>query len=146
MLSCWCWRAWKDRLIVEQVEFDFGIIQVGDHYLIGEMREGADVLEDAIYSVVKLARDRFEGHPWVYISNRVHSYSHQPAAQVLLGKLDANLVAYAVVLGHPGHEVLIDLERSLAEGKHAFEVFDELQPSIDWATSVLQTQDSTGAR
>ena len=131
---------------MEQVEFDFGIIRVGDNYLIGEMKEGADVLEDAIYSLVKLARDRFAGHPWAYISNRVHSYSHQPAAQVLLGKLDANLVAYAVVLGHPGHEVLIDLERSLAEGKHAFEVFDDLQPSIDWATSILQNPGQDGTQ
>ena len=124
---------------MEQVEFDFGIIRVGDNYLIGEMKEGSDVLEDAIYKVVKLAKERFEGKPWVYISNRIHSYSHQPAAQVLLGKLDANLVAYAVVLGHPGHAVLIDLERSLAEGKHAFEVFDDLQTSIDWAQTILET-------
>ena len=118
---------------MEKVEFDFGIISIGDNILIGEMKEGSDVLEDAIHSIVKLAKNRFGDHPWAYISHRIHSYSHQPAAQVLMHKLDANLVAYAVVLGSPSHNILLDLERSLAEGEHEFEVFEELETSIDWA-------------
>ena len=125
---------------MERVEFDFGLIDVGENFLIGEMKEGADVLEDSIYSVVKLAREKFGDRPWGYISNRVHSYSHQPAAQVLLQKLNANLVAYAVVLGHPAHEILLDLERSLAEDKHAFAVFEELQESIDWIQDILSSR------
>ena len=122
---------------MERVEFDFGIISVGDHILVGEMKEGSDILDDAIQSVVQLAKSRFGDDPWAYISHRIHSYSHQPAAQVLMHKLDANLVAYAAVLGSPKHNVFIDLERSLAEGRHAFEVFDDVEMATDWARSIL---------
>ncbi len=122
---------------MERVEFDFGIISIGDHILVGEMKEGSDILEDAIHKIVKLAKSRFGDEPWAYISHRIHSYSHQPAAQVLMHKLDANLVAYAAVLGSPNHNVFIDLERSLAEGQHAFEVFDDLETAIDWAKSIV---------
>ncbi len=123
---------------MDKVEFDFAIITVGDHFLIGEMKEGSDILEDAIRSVVTLARERFGDQPWAYISHRLHSYSHQPAAQVLMHKLDANLVAYAVVLGHPGHAVLLDLEKNLAEGQHAFEVFGDLEDAISWVKPLIK--------
>lgn len=122
---------------MEQVTYDFGVITVADNFLIGEMKEGADVLDDAIHTTVKLAQERFGDQPWGYISHRIHPASHQPAAQVLMKKLDANLAAYAVVLGSPDQAVLLGLEQSFAQGQHAFEIFRDMDASIDWIRSVL---------
>ena len=55
-------------------KYDFGTLKVGDHFIVGEMKEGTDIQFDVVSRIMDIANGRFNGERWGYISNRVSSY------------------------------------------------------------------------
>ncbi len=123
---------------MEMREFDFGTLTIRDHYIIGEMAEGADVDMAETREVLRVAGEVFHGEPWAYISHRTRAFSYNPANHRKIDPLETNLVAFAVVITDMRQEAFASIEQAAAEGIYEFGIFFELETAENWVKSMLE--------
>ena len=121
-------------------KYDFGTLKIGNHHIIGEMDEAADIHLDTVSRIIKIANKRFNGERWVYISNRINSYSLNPLVHMEAPKFDNNMVAFAVVTNKMSQRSNADLEKYFSEEQYKFECFLKLDEAITWAIQVLNEE------
>ena len=125
---------------METEKYDFGTLTVGDHFIVGEMKEGTDIQLDIVSKLIDIAHERFNGERWAYISNRVNSYSLQPLVHFELSKVEKDMIAFAVVTDKELHIKNAELEKSYAGGRYEFECFANIENAIDWVTKLLKAE------
>ena len=123
---------------METEKYDFGTLTVGDHFIVGEMKEGADIQYDVVSRIIDIANGRFNGERWAYISNRVSSYSLQPLVHEELSKVEKNMIAFAVVTDKESHIKNAELEKCFSGGQYEFECFANIENAIAWVTKLLK--------
>jgi hypothetical protein len=119
-------------------KYDFGTFKIGDHFIVGVMKEGADIQLDVVSKLIDIAHEQFNGEQWAYISNRVNSYSLQPLVHFELSKVEKNMIAFAVVTDKEIHIKNAELEKSFSGGQYEFECFANIENAIDWVTNLLK--------
>ena len=119
-------------------KYDFGSLKVGDHFIIGEMKEGADIQLDVVSKLIDIAHEQLNGERWAYISNRVNSYSLQPLVHFELSKVEKNMIAFAVVTDKESHIKNAELEKSFSGGQYEFECFANIENAIAWVIKLLK--------
>ena len=117
-------------------KYDFGTLTIGDHFIIGEMKEGSDIQLDTVSKIIDVANHNFKGEPWGYISNRVHSYSLQPLVHREAPKFEKNMVAFAVVASGDKALMQAEMEKRLIGQQYNFSCFNGLDKAIAWVKSV----------
>ena len=119
-------------------KYNFGTLKVGDHFIVGEMKEGADIQYDVVSRIIDIANGQFNGERWAYISNRVSSYSLQPLVHEELSKVEKNMIAFAVVTDKESHIKNAELEKCFSGGQYEFECFANIENAIAWVTKLLK--------
>ena len=119
-------------------KYDFGTLKVGDHFIVGEMKEGTDIQFDVVSRIIDIANGRFNGERWAYISNRVSSYSLQPLVHEELSKVEKNMIAFAVVTDKESHIKNAELEKCFSGEQYEFECFANIENAIAWVTKLLK--------
>lgn len=118
-------------------KYDFGTLEIGDHFIVGEMKEGADIHLDVVSRIIDIANEAFNGERWGYISNRINSYSLNPIVHMEAPEFEKNMVVFAVVTNKDTHRINAELEKSFSDEQYKFECFLNLETAIAWVTQVL---------
>ena len=118
----------------KKLETDIGVIYFYDTVVVFEAKEGIVMSYKTGFSILLKGLSYLGSKRWVYISNRVHSYSIKPMDYKYLNKVPT-LRAVAVVnyseVGHTNAE----LESKFC--KKPFHMFDNLSEAVIWAKGYL---------
>lgn len=116
------------------VTYDFGEIELYDHYLITVMNRGITVIPEYNNTLIALAKTHFKDKPFVYITHRKNSYAVDPSIYKLTTKIE-NLVGFAVVSDRPIATKTVPVEKLFFE--KPFELFTTLEEGIAWANTLV---------
>ncbi len=120
--------------IVEH-KLDLGRFVFYENISIAEVSEGTHVTFEKIASMLQIAEDIYGNEvPFVYISNRIHSYSIDPLGYYEAMKMFPNLKAYAIVSQNKRRRMLAVLEKLF--NKKPIRVFDNLEEAYTWAEQI----------
>lgn len=114
-------------------------MEIGNYFFYGnivivEAKEGIMLSYKKDLSVVLLILNITEGKPWVYISNRINSYSIQPLDYKYLNKVPS-LKALAVVNYNEVGYLNSELEAKFC--KKPFGVFHNVSDAVIWGKGFL---------
>ncbi len=124
-----------NQSILEHLEYEFGSFYFFRNFIISEIKTGVIIdfekIKPAFQNVIKHYRRDI---PFVYISNRINSYSVVPTSHFQTRDIFPNLMGYAIVSYNPKTDKVAELERSFFD-KH-LEIFDSLDKAIKWAETI----------
>ena len=117
-----------------RIELDFCTLHFFDGYVISYINEGEIVNFDKSNIITKNAVEFYGSSKFVYITNRVNSYSVDPAIYFETSKIE-NLVGFAVVSKDFKAKSNVEVEKLFLN--KAFEVFNTLEEAIAWSKLIL---------
>jgi len=120
--------------MVEKLSFEFGTIEIYDHYVIATMKEGIIVRPDYNKDLINIASKYFVNKKFGYITNRVNSYSVDPNIYFETSKIK-NLVGFAVIVVSKPSSTSIELEKTFF--KKPFRDFKNMQKAIKWILELV---------
>lgn len=104
--------------------------------VVVEGSEGTHVTSEKVTNVLRLVNEVFGNDiPFVYISNRIHSYSIDPLGYYEAIKTFPNLRAYVIVSPDNRRRALAILEKLFI--KKPLRVFDDLESAFEWADEIV---------
>ena len=125
----------KQKPLVEY-KVDLGRFVFYQNISIAEVREGTHVTYEKVANMLQYAEDVYGNDiPFVYISNRIHSYSIDPLGYYEAIKLFPNLKAYAIVSQNDRRRMLAVLEKLFI--KKPIRVFDDMEKAFEWAEQII---------
>ena len=125
----------KEKPLVEH-KIDLGRFVFYENISITEVSEGTHVTFEKIAHMLQFAEDVYGNDiPFVYISNRIHSYSIDPLGYYEAIKMFPNLKAYAIVSQNDRRRMLFVLEKLFI--KKPIRVFDNLEKAVEWAEQII---------
>ncbi|GAA4272029.1 hypothetical protein U6A24_11005 [Aquimarina gracilis] len=113
---------------------DFCRVEIHDDYMLSEINEGTVIQPKHADVVVVLVEKHFKNKPWVYISNRIHSYSVNPTVYLEANKM-SNLSGVAIISDKDQQKNQTKLEKIFFDKK--LMCFDKLQNALEWKNSIL---------
>ncbi|MGJ8549908.1 hypothetical protein [Winogradskyella wichelsiae] len=121
----------------QSLKFDFCNITVFDNYIIVNIKEGINVTPDRNNTLIDITETYYLNKPFVYISNRINSYSVDPKVYLKTSKIK-NLEGLAIVSSNYQAKVNAEIEKMFF--KKPFEIFSELEEAIVWADKITKTE------
>ena len=122
------------------LQFKFGEVTIGDHYIIGAMNEGENINIEMVSEIISLANKHFNGESWGYISNRIHSYALDPTVHIEAPDFEKNMVAFAVVTYRKQTEITTVIEKEINKIHklgYEFASFTDLDRAINWVKLII---------
>ncbi|AXT56102.1 hypothetical protein J8L88_13155 [Aquimarina sp. MMG015] len=117
-------------------ELDIGSFHFYKNYLVSEMKEGASINYDKANKLFLLAKEYYGiSTPFVYITNRINSYSFEPTTHFKSGKLFPNLKGYGVVTYNAINNKIASLEQSFLDVPT--KIFDNLKEAVLWVDEII---------
>ncbi|GAB5473467.1 MAG: hypothetical protein Mars2KO_15660 [Maribacter sp.] len=122
---------------VAEHKLDLGRFVFYKNISISEVSEGTHVTFEKVADMLRIAENVYGNDtPFVYISNRIHSYSIDPLGYYEAIKLFPNLKAYAIVSQNNRRRTLAVLEKLFM--KKPIRVFDDLEKAYEWAAQIIE--------
>lgn len=121
-------------LLTKVIEMEIGNYFFYENIVIVEAKEGILLSYKKDLSVVLLILNITKGKPWVYISNRINSYSIQPLDYKYLNKVPS-LTALGVVNYTEAGYLNSELEAKFC--KKPFGMFHNLTEAVIWGKGYL---------
>ncbi len=120
------------RPLIQKHEIDIGMFYFYENFIVGEVNEGSDLNFESGKKLYELIEIYYKGIiPYVYISNRVNSYSFKPTRLHGSAQKFPNLKGYAIVTYNPVNRKIACLERTFAD--IPTDVFDTLEDAVLWS-------------
>ncbi|OAB78990.1 hypothetical protein [Cochleicola gelatinilyticus] len=116
------------------IQVDFGIIEIHNFYVIATINEGVVLTNDLSYEIIQHAVEHFQDAPFVYITNRIHSYSVDPSVYIMTNDIK-NLKGFGVVSPHVLARDNATFEKNFLNKE--FEIFKTLDEAIEWARNLI---------
>ncbi|RZS90452.1 hypothetical protein [Aquimarina brevivitae] len=116
--------------------FDLGFTQVEVHedYILNTIEEGYHITLEDNTILFEFAKEFFNNKPFVYIANRVNSYSVDPTVYMETARIES-LLGVAVVSQQSTQKRQVKLEQTFYKGKLAY--FDTLDKAIAWKNKLV---------
>ncbi|MGF1559003.1 MAG: hypothetical protein ACFCUL_07940 [Flavobacteriaceae bacterium] len=103
---------------------------------VAEVHEGMHITFEKIADILMVAQDVYgKTTPFVYISNRINSYSIDPLGYYEAIKLFPNLKAYAIVSENKNRQTLALLEKLFI--KKPIHIFSDLESAFKWSEEMI---------
>ncbi len=118
----------------KEMETKIGMYYFYGNIVVVEVKEGIILSYKTEFSILLSTLTLLGSEPWVYIANRVHSYSIKPLEYKYLNEIPT-LMGIAIVNYNP-----IARSNAVLESKFCtkqFEVFHNLVTAVHWAKSLL---------
>lgn len=113
-------------------QIDLGRFVYYENFSIAEVSEGVHMSSENMETLLLIANDVYGTDiPFVYISNRIHSYSVDPLGYYEAIKKFPNLIGYAIVSQNNRRRTLAGLEKLFI--KKPVRIFDNLEKAVEWA-------------
>ncbi|WP_179352301.1 hypothetical protein [Winogradskyella vidalii] len=120
----------KDTLIL-----DFCKVEIYNHYVIVEINEGVNVTPKYNRALIKINEKYFSNQPFVYITNRVNSYSVDPKIYHDTAQIET-LKGITVVSKKYHAKINAQIEKIFFN--KPFEIFTELEDAVKWADELIK--------
>ena len=104
-----------------------------DTYLVVEINEGVHVTPSHNDVLVEISEKHYKNKPFVYLTNRVNSYSVDPAIYSKTSQIN-NLTGFAVISKDYKAKSNAEIEKLFLN--KPFEIFDSLSEAVKWAKSL----------
>lgn len=120
--------------MLDLLKFDFCDMHIYDNYLIVIMKEGIIIKPAHNQVLVNVVETYYNYKRFVYISNRLHSYSVDPAVYFETSKIE-NLAGFAVVSKDFKAKSNAEIEKLFLD--KPFEIFSTIDDAVNWGISLL---------
>lgn len=124
----------SDFQLKKKTETDIGMIYFYNGIVIFEAKEGVVLSYKTGFSILLKGLNYLGTKPWVYISNRVHSYSIKPMDYKYLNKVPTLRAVGVVNYSEVGH-TNAELEAKFC--KKPFQMFNNLTEAAIWGKGYL---------
>lgn len=118
----------------DELQFDFCTMYIYDTYMIVVMKEGITITPSHNQILLNIVDTYYKNKRFVYITNRIHSYSVDPAVYFETSKID-NLDGFAVVSKDFKAKSNAEIEKLFLN--KPLQVFDTLDEAISWAKTIM---------
>ncbi len=128
-------REINKKLIKKHV-LDIGSVYFYENFVVTEVKEGIVFNFEKAAELFRLGKHYYGNKtPFVYISNRINSYSFEPTAHIKSKELFPNLKGVAVVIHNPVSNKIAELEKAFLS--KPTEIFYNLESAIDWVEKLI---------
>lgn len=115
--------------------FDFGQITFYESYLIVVINEGVIIDDDLNFEITQLIIDYYKERPFIYITNRVNSYSINPRVYEYTSLIDS-LKAFVIVSNNETHTENVEVEKIFL--KKPIKIFSNIETAVEWTTKTME--------
>lgn len=116
------------------IENDIANVYFYDNLVVVEVTEGMNITIKNGLSLLLKILSTLRTKPWVYISNRVNSYSVDPNDYKYLNKIPT-LQGIAIVDIKESGKASAILEQSFS--KKPLKIYDSMTDAVEWANTIL---------
>lgn len=122
--------------LIKKSEIDIGVVYFYKNYVITEINRGVILNFDKAAKLFQLGIEYYGTKvPFVYISNRIHSYSFEPTSHFKSTELFPNLKGYGVVIYDHLNSEVAKLEQAFINKPTA--IFHNLEEAVLWAEELI---------
>lgn len=104
-------------------------ISIYDNYVVNQIKEGIHIEVPDIESLEILINKHIKNQPFIYISNRVHSYSFDPLVHDCINKIQ-NLVTTIIVTNDKTKQGIVEFEKRFSNKE--IMIYERLEDAISW--------------
>ncbi len=106
------------------------------NYIVAEVKEGIAFTFENAYQILELGKVYYGSTtPFVYISNRVNSYSFNPTSHFKTQAMFPNLRGYAVVIYDEMNQEIAEMEQTFLNKPVA--IFHKLKDALNWVEELI---------
>ncbi len=117
-------------------DIEIGSFYFYDHFMISEIKEGMAVVYENAIEMLNLAKSYYGNTtPFVYITNRINSYSFNPTSHFKTTPIFPNLRGYAMVTYDAINDEIADMEQAFMNKPS--KKFNKLEDAVAWADSLI---------
>ncbi len=131
------YEIFKDKLIGKHAIKDIGTFYYYRNFVISEINEGVVITLDKVIEVSSKYTKKYYGNltPFVYIANRVNSYSLEPTVHFKTTIMFPNAKGYGIVIYNSLNKQIAALEQTFTG--IPTQVFDNLNTAVQWAEKLI---------
>ena len=128
----------QSQLIAEH-RLEIGNFQFYTNIIVGEFAEGVHVTRLNALKPIQLAQKTYEDNrPFVYISNRLNSYSIDPVGYTEVVGMFPNFKGFAIVSQNKYRRMLAAVEKLFI--KKPISVFHNIEEAFEWSNELLEKE------
>ncbi|WP_298538559.1 hypothetical protein [uncultured Aquimarina sp.] len=121
--------------MTEYYDLGFAKVEIQEDFLKNTIAEGFLVTPEHNKLLLEFVKKYFNNKPFVYISNRVNSYSVDPTIYHETTKID-NLIGLAVVSKNHRQQRLTELESKFFQKRIKY--FTNMNKALEWKNELLE--------
>lgn len=125
---------------MREEQTEYGILHFHEHFVVGTIHAGIDFDKACVDDIVMRLNAAYGNRPFVYISNRIHDYSLNPA-QVRRLESETSIIAAAFVLLRRFSHESFQTERVFY--KLPIATFQTVDEAITWARAQIDGASSS---
>jgi len=126
----------SNRKLIKKHDLTIGTFYFFENYMVAEIKEGIALAYENATEMLNLAKEYFGNKtPFVYITNRINSYSFNPTVHFKTVALFPNLIGYATVTYDEINHEIAQLEESFMN--RPAKNFRTLEDAIQWAEQLI---------
>lgn len=123
--------------MIKILELNFGIVKVYNNFLVSELKEGVLFDVESNRKLLQIGSEEFNGRPYGYISNRIHSYAVNPMVYRESAEHE-NLKAIAVVAPTEIGRKSATVEKNFYKDKSCFAIFATFDEAVEWINLTIK--------
>jgi len=125
-----------NKKLIKKYILDIGTFFFYENFIISEINEGISMNFDKATKLFSIGKKHYGNHiPFVYISNRINSYSFEPTSHFKSVELFSNLKGFAVVTYDPINSKIAGLEQAFINVPT--KLFDNVDDAINWVNELI---------
>lgn len=122
--------------LVRKHDLEVGSFYFYKNHIVAEVKEGIAFTFENAFQVLELGKVYYgDTVPFVYISNRINSYSFNPTAHFKTQSMFPNLKGYAVVTYDAINHEIAEMEQTFLNKPMA--IFNSLQDALHWTEKLI---------
>ncbi|WP_452221978.1 hypothetical protein [Lacinutrix salivirga] len=125
------------------ITLDFCELVFYEGYSIITINEGVLINESVSLQITQILVEYFKDNPFIYITNRINSYSIDPRVYELTSLLE-NLHTFVIVSNNTSHAHNAEVEQIFL--KKPIKIFDELDDAVEWTKDTINTLNSNALK
>ncbi|WP_298544067.1 hypothetical protein [uncultured Aquimarina sp.] len=124
------------KKLTNRHELSIGVFYFHKNFVISEINEGVILTYENTSELIKLGKTYYgDKTPFIYIANRINSYSFQPTNHFKTNEQFPNVKGYAVVTYNAIGSKIAELEKSFL--KIPTRTFHKLDDAIKWVDTLV---------
>ena len=125
-----------NRTLIKKYRLDVGDFYFYKNYMVAEVKEDIAISYENAIEMLKLVKLHYSNTtPFVYISNRINSYSFNPTSHFKTTQMFSNLKGFASVTYDSINDDIAEIEQSFLNTPS--KNFKTLEDAINWVEELI---------